>query len=90
MAHSQTRESTKDNENMKMKLSVSVVNTLQTEHCASTSFGVRGTKIASTIVAISLLNLLTLAIKNAPTDFAYFATKHFLIFLWPQLNLKTA
>ena len=44
IARSQRRESTKDNENMELELSVSGINSLQTEQCASTSSGVRSAK----------------------------------------------
>ena len=49
---SQTKESKKDNKIMELEASVSVVKTLQTEQCASTSSGVRGAKTACTVVAI--------------------------------------
>ena len=37
---------------MELESSISVVKTLQTEQCASTSSGVRGAKSACTVVAI--------------------------------------
>ena len=49
IAPSQTKESTKNKEKTELKSSVSGVNTLQTEQCASASSGVRG---ASAIVGI--------------------------------------
>ena len=49
---SQTRKSTKDNENLELESSVFGVNTLQTEQCTSTSSDVRGAKSSSIIVVI--------------------------------------
>ena len=49
---SETRKSTKDNENMELESFVSGINTLQTEQCASTSSDVKGAKSSSVIVAI--------------------------------------